>query len=122
MTFAEKLHMLIDERDITQKKIALDLQIPASTLGGYVQGTSEPDFDTLKMLAHYFNVSSDYLLDIHDNLTRSRREEELLRLFRTLTPEQQDLYIEQGKAFIRINAKGAETSSTLTSATTDKAV
>ena len=122
MTFAEKLHMLIDEREITQKKLAQDLQIPASTLGGYVQGTSEPDFDTLKIFAHYFNVSSDYLLDIHDNLARSSREEELLRIFRTLAPEQQELYLEQGKAFIRINARGAETSSALTSAMNGKAV
>lgn len=122
MTFAEKLHMLIDEREITQKKLALDLQIPASTLGGYVQGTSEPDFEILKMFARYFNVSSDYLLDIHDNLTRSHREEELLRIFHTLTPEQQELYLEQGKVFIRINARGTETSSALNSVTNDKAV
>lgn len=122
MTFAEKLHMLIDEREITQKRLALDLQIPASTLGGYVQGTSEPDFDTLKIFARYFNVSSDYLLGIPDNLTRSSREEELLRIFRTLTPEQQELYLEQGKVFIRINAKGAEKSSVLTSVTNGKAV
>lgn len=122
MTFAEKLHMLIDEREITQKKLAQDLQIPASTLGGYVQGTSEPDFDTLKIFARYFNVSSDYLLDIHDNLARSRREEELLRIFRTLTPEQQELYLEQGKVFVRLNARGAETSSSLTSVANGKAV
>ena len=122
MTFAEKLHMLIDEREITQKKLALDLQIPASTLGGYVQGTSEPDFDTLKKFARYFNVSSDYLLDIHDNLTRNRREEELLRIFRTLTPEQQELYLEQGKVFIRINARGAEKPSASTSVANGKAV
>ena len=106
MTFAEKLRMLIDEREITQKKLALDLQIPASTLGGYVQGTSEPDFDTLKLIARYFNVSSDYLLDIPADLTRSGREEELLRIFRAMTPEQQELYLEQGKVFLRHNARG----------------
>ena len=94
MTFAEKLHMLIDEREITQKKLAIDLRIPASTLGGYVQGTSEPDFDTLKMFARYFNVTSDYLLVLPVNRTQSSRENDLLRIFRTLTPEQQELYLE----------------------------
>lgn len=115
MTFSEKLRMLIEEREITQKNLANDLQIPTSTLGGYVQGTSEPDFGILKMLAQYFNVSADYLLDIPDNQTRSNKESELLRIFRTLSSEQQDLYLEQGKVFIKINAREARASSTLTS-------
>ena len=43
MAFSEILRTLIDERDLTQKQLAQDLHIPVSTLGGYVQGTSEPD-------------------------------------------------------------------------------
>lgn len=105
MTFADRLRMLIDEFDLTQKQLASDLKIPTSTLGGYVQGTSEPDFETLKLLARYFNVSTDYFLNYHSNNIKSGRENEILRIFRSLTKEQQDLYIEQGKAFLRINAK-----------------
>lgn len=48
MPFCDTLRNLIDERGLTQKQLAQDLEIPVSTLGGYVQGTSEPDFDTLK--------------------------------------------------------------------------
>lgn len=114
MPFYEKLRMLIDERELTQKQIAHELHIPASTLGGYVQGTSEPDFDTLKLFASYFKVSSDYLLDIQDNKTENAKEDELLRVFRALSAEQQELYIEQGKTLLRFNAKKTKKSSTST--------
>lgn len=105
MPFCDTLRNLIDERGLTQKQLAQDLEIPVSTLGGYVQGTSEPDFETLKLFANYFNVSADYLLNLKIGNTQSRFENELLRIFRSLSTEQQELYLEQGKAFIRINAK-----------------
>lgn len=105
MPFCDTLRTLIDERGLTQKQLAKDLEIPVSTLGGYVQGTSEPDFETLKLFANYFDVSADYLLNLKIGNTQSRLENELLRIFRSLSTEQQELYLEQGKAFIRINAK-----------------
>lgn len=105
MSLGENLRNLIDERDMTQKDLAKILNIAASTLGGYIQGYSEPDFETLKLLASYFDVSTDYLLDFQRNRSYTRNQQELLRIFDSLTPEQQELYIEQGKAFIRINAK-----------------
>lgn len=105
MPFCDTLRTLIDERGLTQKQLAQDLEIPVSTLGGYVQGTSEPDFETLKLFANYFDVSADYLLNLKIGNTQSRLENELLRIFRSLSTEQQELYLEQGKAFIRINAK-----------------
>ena len=105
MKFFEKLRVLIEERNITQKQLAAELRIPVSTLGGYVQGTSEPDFETLKLFANYFNVAADYLLDIPKENAKNPKEDELLRIFRMLTSEQQDIYIEQGKAIIKVNLK-----------------
>lgn len=105
MNFSDRLRALIEEIDITQKQLANDLHIPVSTLGGYVQGTSEPDFQTLILIASYFHVSTDYLLDFCTDNIKSSKENDLLRVFRTLSPDQQDLYLEQGKAFLKINAK-----------------
>ena len=62
MTFSDKLRMLIEDSNLTQKRVAIELHIPVSTLGGYVQGTSEPDFETLKLIATFFGVTTDYLL------------------------------------------------------------
>lgn len=103
MKFSNKLRNLIEERNLTQKKVANDLNIAPSTMGGYVQGSSEPDFETLKRIAEYFNVSADYLLSMKSINCSSSSEDELLRVFRSLTNEQQRIFIEQGKVFIRNN-------------------
>ena len=99
MNFGDTLRFLIEEREITQKKLANDLNIAPSTIGGYVQNSSEPDFNALKLLASYFNVSTDYLLDFHNGKTDTHLEDELLRLFRLLTADEKLLYVEQGRAF-----------------------
>ena len=93
---------------MTQKQLAGDLGIPVSTLGGYVQGTSEPDFHILVIIAEYFHVTTDYLLGRHDSHTMNECEDDLLRIFRSLPPVQQALYLEQGRAFVKVNAR-AET-------------
>lgn len=103
MKFSNKLRNLIEERNLTQKKVANDLNIAPSTMGGYVQGSSEPDFETLKRIAEYFNVSADYLLSMKSINCSSSSEDELIRVFRSLTNEQQRIFIEQGKVFIRCN-------------------
>lgn len=103
MKFSNKLRNLIEERNLTQKKVANDLNIAPSTMGGYVQGSSEPDFETLKRIAEYFNVSADYLLSMKSINCSSSYEDELIRVFRSLTNEQQRIFIEQGKVFIRNN-------------------
>ena len=63
MPFHQRLRQLLDENEITQKKLAADLHIAASTVGSYVQGVREPDFSILLRMADYFHVSADYLLD-----------------------------------------------------------
>lgn len=117
MKLNERLRNLIEERDLTQKQLAKDLNIAASTLGGYVQGYSEPDFETLKLLASYFHVSTDYLLgyqtDMQSPLTE--REIELLQVFRALSDNEQEIYLEQGKSILKVSNKKKEKSSTLTS-------
>lgn len=105
MIFSEILRNLIEEQNLTQKQLALELGISQSTLGGYVQGTREPDFETLKMFARYFRVSTDYLLGFHADYFHSQNEAELLRIFRSLDEAQQELYLEQGRAFIRLNSR-----------------
>lgn len=105
MNFGDRLRMLIEERDITQKELASQLNIAPSTVSSYVQNTREPDFATLKMLAKYFDVSIDYLLDFHVGKNTTLQEEEMLRVFRCISPEQQYVCIEQCKVFVRLNHK-----------------
>lgn len=106
MSFGENLRTLIDERDMTQKELAARLNIAPSTMGSYVQNTREPDFATLKAIAKFFNVSIDYLLDNHIGKTATHQEDELLRIFRSLEPRQQEICLEQCRVFVRANHKG----------------
>jgi len=103
LSFSDKLRTLIEEKDYTQKRVATDLNIAPSTMGGYVQGSSEPDFETVRRLAKYFDVSADYLLGIPADKAKNYLEDELLRVFRSMTVEQQKLYVEQGKVFVKAN-------------------
>ena len=72
MSFGDNLRTLLEERDITQKELARQLNIAPSTLGSYVQNVREPDFSTLTLLADYFDVSIDYLLDHYQKKTHTR--------------------------------------------------
>lgn len=105
MSFGNNLRTLIEERHMTQKELAAHLNIAPSTLGSYVQNTREPDFSTLKTFAEYFQVSIDYLLDHTLNRPATKKEAEMLRIFRSLSEEQQYICIEQCKVFIRMNYK-----------------
>lgn len=105
LNFCDKLRLLIEERNITQKQVATDLNIAPSTMGGYVQGSSEPDFETLKTIAEYFDVSTDYLLNVHEKKTDDTLEDELLRVFRSMSAEYKKIFVEQGKVFARSNTK-----------------
>ena len=108
MTFGDNLRTLIEEWNMTQKELALQLNIAPSTLGNYIQNTREPDFSTLKLIAQYFDVSIDYLLDHPSDKTTTVKENEMLRIFRSLTEEQQYICMEQCKVFIRMNHKEKE--------------
>jgi len=100
MNLGERLRDLLTDMDITQKMLAASINISASTLGNYIQNNRQPDFETLKALADYFDVTTDYLLDHKAKQADGRKEDELLRIFRALSPDQRDLYLKQGKLFI----------------------
>ncbi len=103
MSFGENIKFLMDSQNISQKQLAQELNISASALGNYIRNVREPDFQILKRIATYFNVSTDLLLDHHTHKQASFNENKLLYLFYSMSKEQQDIYIEQGQAFIRNN-------------------
>ena len=103
MSFPKQLKILLKENKITQKQLADALGIPASTLSSYVQGTNAPSLDTLVSIAEFFKVSTDYLLEFPSPCIHKQMEEDLLQVFRALSPDDQIVYLEEGKAFLRIN-------------------
>ncbi|AEM79783.1 helix-turn-helix domain-containing protein [Thermoanaerobacter wiegelii] len=62
MTFSDRLKELRKEKNLTQEDLAKILGISRSTIAGYETERKEPDYETLKKIADFFNVSIDYLL------------------------------------------------------------
>ncbi len=60
--FQNILKSLRTAMGITQNDLASQLKISRSTIGMYESGAREPDFETLELIADYFNVDIDYLL------------------------------------------------------------
>ncbi|MBS6476063.1 MAG: helix-turn-helix transcriptional regulator [Clostridiales bacterium] len=60
--FKEQLKQLREERNLTQAQLAKELDVSQGTIGNWERGIREPDFKTVKMLADYFEVTTDYLL------------------------------------------------------------
>lgn len=62
-----RLRELREARNISQLKLALDLNMNQNTISRYETGAREADYATLIKIADYFNVSIDYLLERTEN-------------------------------------------------------
>lgn len=62
-----RLKLLRKERNISQLKLAIDLNLNQNSVSRYENGTRQADYATLIAFANYFNVSIDYLLERTDN-------------------------------------------------------
>ena len=64
-----RLKQLRKERRVTQIQLALALNMNQNTISRYENGEREAGYTELIMIADYFNVSVDYLLERTDNPT-----------------------------------------------------
>jgi transcriptional regulator with XRE-family HTH domain len=58
----ERLRSLRERRGLSQGEAAKKMGIVRTTYSNYEAGNREPDNDTLKKIAEFFEVSTDYLL------------------------------------------------------------
>ncbi len=61
-----RLKSLREDNDITQHTIAEYLQIKQNTYSQYENGQRQLPIDALIKLAKYYNVSTDYILNLTD--------------------------------------------------------
>ena len=62
-----RLKFLRKQKNISQLKLAMDLNMNQNSVSRYETGEREEDYATLIAFANYFNVSIDYLLERTDN-------------------------------------------------------
>lgn len=63
----EKIEQLLKERKITVVQLSMATNIPKTTIYTWKNGKTKPTSDKLAEVAHYFGVSTDYLLGKTDN-------------------------------------------------------
>lgn len=81
-------HNLINLRKqlkITQQQVATKIGISQQTYAAYENGTRTPPTDILTLLADYYKVTTDFLLNRNDKI--NNEETKLLNLFSTLSNE-----------------------------------
>jgi transcriptional regulator with XRE-family HTH domain len=62
MTLGKRLKDLREEKKLTTREMSAMLNIGKSTFSNYENDTRKPDYELLKKLSEYFEVSLDYLL------------------------------------------------------------
>lgn len=77
-----KLKELRQEKRLTQDKLAEKLGLSRSTISMYETGGSEPDMQTLKSIANFFNVSIDYLMgrDVDNNVKGMKLDRNVVKV------------------------------------------
>ena len=111
MTIGSRMLEALEERNMTQKQLARELNIAVSTINGYIRNYRQPDLSTLILIAKCLDVTSDYLLGLSDiakhqqGIRLNKQEIELVRVHRQMTSDQKELIQEQQKVMHRQNIR-----------------
>src|SRR5699024_9106615 len=72
----KRIKTLREHHKINQKQFAEIIGVSNVVLSRYETGERKPDYDTLLIIANYFDVTTDYLLG-HSNEPNKTEDEEL---------------------------------------------
>ena len=93
-----KIYDLIEDQDITQTALAKRLEIPISTLNGYMRERNKIPLDVIRKIAVELNVTTDYLFDLAKSperpLSLNNTERKLIENFRSLSKSQKELILQ----------------------------
>lgn len=64
MEFKDILRELREEKGLTQAQLAEQLHFSLSIVNKWENGKKNPSVEAVKILAKFFNVTTDYLLDV----------------------------------------------------------
>lgn len=85
----ERLKELRKSFKLTQVEMAKELNISQPAYGDWERGKFEPSPEKLKILAHFFDVSTDYLLGLTE-VKNPTEPSEIEKLFSKLNKKQQE--------------------------------
>ena len=70
-----RIRDLREDRDLTQKEIADFLHIKQNTYSQYENGQRQLPVELLVALARYYNTSTDYILELTDEIKPYRQKQ-----------------------------------------------
>lgn len=68
-TFPERLRKLRENRKLSQIDLAKIMNVSNGSISKWERGERQPDYDTLKKISNFFNVTTDYLVGQSDSRT-----------------------------------------------------
>ena len=108
--FATRLKELRAQNSISQKELASKINVTYATLSSYENGSSGkiPSLEVVINIAHYFNVSVDYLLGISTKTGVNPFKRDLIELYESLInavvnyPAELDVFVEDEIEYARV--------------------
>ena len=64
--FSARIKELRLDKQLSQADLAKAMSVNQRTISNWEKAVRQPDFETLAMLAEFFQVSTDYLLGLED--------------------------------------------------------
>lgn len=98
LTFGKKLKRLRQNKEISQKELGKILNTTQSSIGRYEKDQGVPDLDTLRLIADYFKVSIDSLIDRDTSKDNSNELRETIEeSIKELEDEETLLFMKNGE-------------------------
>ena len=105
--FKTVIKSLRTSHGLTQDELSKQLGISRSTIGMYESGAREPDFETLELIADYFNVDTDFLLGrtsqttlLPETIGAYSKTRELTAVYEQLSPHNQGKVLTYSKSLL----------------------
>ncbi|SUY45238.1 phage regulatory protein [Clostridium putrefaciens] len=97
----DRIRYLREEQGLKQKELAHKFYVEENTWSQYENYVRKPSIDTIKGIAEYFQVSTDYLLGITDEVYNSKDKQiiDILKLYTSLNEEEKSNFIKYTKKF-----------------------
>lgn len=97
----DRIRYLREERGLKQKELATKFYVEENTWSQYENYVRKPSIDTIKGIAEFFEVSTDYLLGITDEIYNSKDKQiiEIIKIYTSLKSEEKLDFIKYIKNF-----------------------
>lgn len=117
MSFKEKFKNLRKEKGLSQVELAERLETTQKVISDYERGRTSPPKERLPVIANFFGITTDELLDSENNngplksnlktIHGKKRTAKVTELFDQLTPEEQRVVLRQIKGLITERKNGS---------------